>query len=248
MPALKKILIVGASSLIAQETAKLFAAKGASLFLAARSAETLQRLAADLTVRGASSVEIFLFDALDEASIHRTVETALSKMPDLDAVLIAHGTLPDQHRCETEPEELKNALTVNFVSAVLILHLLAPHFEKRKSGVMAAISSVAGERGRQSNYVYGAAKGGLSLFMQGLRNRLAPSGVAVLTIKPGFVDTPMTDGLQKGFLFASAARVAKGIVSAMEQRKDVVYLPFFWRHIMLVVKLIPERFFKRLKL
>ena len=137
---------------------------------------------------------------------------------------------------------------INLVSVVSLLTLLANYFEKQGKGCIAVISSVAGDRGRQSNYIYGAAKGGLTIFLQGLRNRLSKAGVCVLTIKPGFVITPMTENFKKGFLWAQPQQVAKAIVSAIRRRKNVIYVPWFWRWIMLVIRNIPENVFKRMSL
>jgi decaprenylphospho-beta-D-erythro-pentofuranosid-2-ulose 2-reductase len=164
-------------------------------------------------------------------------------------VLIAHGTLSDQCACESSVEGLRREFDVNAVAAMSLLTLLANRFEQRKAGTLAVISSVAGDRGRQSNYVYGAAKAALSTFLGGLRQRLAKSNVDVLTIKPGFVDTPMTAAIaNKGALWATPERVAAGIVRAIDRRRSVVYLPGFWRGIMLVIRTIPEPLFKKLKL
>jgi len=155
----------------------------------------------------------------------------------------------DQLRVRSDTSELERTLATNFTGAAIVLSHLANYLEKldEPAGII-GISSVAGDRGRQSNYVYGAAKGGLSLFLQGLRNRLSTTAVHVLTVKPGFVDTPMTEGLDGLFLVASPERVATDIVRAYESRRDVLYTPWFWRYIMLAVRLIPERLFKKLKL
>ena len=167
----------------------------------------------------------------------------------IDIVLIAHGTLPDQAACQQSVEQTLAAIHTNALSVISLATLLGNAFEQRGRGVLIAISSVAGERGRQSNYVYGAAKGMVSLFLQGLRNRLSRHGVQVITIKPGFVDTPMTAAFEKkGLLWAQPDRIAKGIVAAVERGRDEVYLPGFWRWIMLVIRHIPEGLFKRLKL
>jgi len=138
--------------------------------------------------------------------------------------------------------------TTNCASVISLLRILADYFEQQRRGCIAVISSVAGDRGRQSNYVYGAAKGAVTVFLQGLRNRLYKSGVAVVTIKPGTVDTPMTAGMKKGLLFASASSVGQGIYKAMLARKEVVYLPWFWRPIMFIIRSIPEPIFKKLSL
>lgn len=243
-----KILIVGATSAIAQETAKCFAKDGAELFLVARSPEKMAVIADDLKVRGAKSVETFEFDASDLHRHQEMFDAALATMGELDMFLIAHGTLGSQKDCEESVAETLKELNTNFTSVVSLLTISANYFERRHQGVIAAISSVAGDRGRKSNYVYGTAKGAVNLFLQGLRNRLAKSGVTVVTIKPGFVDTPMTAHLRKGLLFAKASIVGEGVYQAMQQKRDIVYLPWFWGGIMLIIKAIPERIYKNLSL
>jgi len=172
----------------------------------------------------------------------------LAKFPDLDGLLIAHGNLPDQQHCESDLKAMQQAIEINFTSAAAILTYLARHFAEQGRGVMTVISSVAGDRGRKSNYVYGSAKGALSIFLSGLRQRLHKSNVKVITIKPGFVDTPMTAGLQKGLLFVGPDAIAKGIHKAITTGKDTVYLPWFWRGIMMMIKSIPEKMFKKINL
>ena len=166
----------------------------------------------------------------------------------MDLALIAHGSLPDQARCSVSVDDTLEALRINGTSVISLLTCLTPVFEAQRSGTIAVISSVAGDRGRQSNYAYGAAKGMVSVFMQGLRNRLTPHGVHVLTIKPGLVDTPMTASFKKGFLWATPDRVGADIVRAIDRRKDVLYTPWFWRLVMLAICAVPETLFKRLKL
>jgi short-subunit dehydrogenase len=245
---MNKVLIVGATSAIAHETAKMFAADGAWLFLVARHPEKLAAVADDLRVRGAGKIETFLSDA-NYLNRHALMLTAaLEAFGDLDTVLIAHGTLPNQRRCEQRIEETMQELTTNALSVIALLTLIAEHFEQQKRGCIAVITSVAGDRGRQSNYVYGAAKGAVSIFLQGLRNRLYQAGVAVVAIKPGFVDTPMTAAIPKNFLFAKPRTVGKSIYKAMLQRKNIVYVPWFWRWMMLIIKCIPEGVFKRMRL
>jgi decaprenylphospho-beta-D-erythro-pentofuranosid-2-ulose 2-reductase len=155
--------------------------------------------------------------------------------------LIAHGTLPDQGACQASFDTARREFEVNALSVLSLLTLAANRFEQQRSGTIAVISSVAGERGRQSNYLYGAAKGAVSLFLQGLRNRLSKSGVQVVTILPGFVDTPMTADFPKGPLWAQPDAVARDIVRAIEGGRDVLYTPWFWRWIMLIIRTIPER-------
>jgi len=243
-----RILIVGATSAIAHETAKRFAKDGAEFFLVARSPEKLEDTGNDLKVRGAKRIETFLLDVTDLDRHQEMIETAISTLDGLDMVLISYGTLGDQQKCQVSVSETLKEFTTNCTSVISLLTILAGYFEQQKRGCIAAVSSVAGDRGRQSNYVYGAAKGGLSVFLQGLRNRLSKSGVAVVTVKPGLIDTPMTASVKKGLLAASARGVGEGIYRAMKDRKEVVYLPWFWRPIMLIVRSIPEPVFKRLSL
>lgn len=243
-----KILIIGATSAIAYETAKCFARDGAELFLVARSSEKLEAVQNDLKVRGAKRAESHLLDINELDRHQQMIESAIETLDGLDMALIAHGTLGDQRLSEENVTKALEEFTTNCTSVISLLTLLANYFEPRKSGCIAVISSVAGDRGRQSNYVYGAAKGAVTLFLQGLRSRLAKSGVAVVTIKPGFVDTPMTASVRKGPLFASPRKVGEGIYHAMLKGKEVVYLPWFWRPIMFIVKSIPEPVFKKLSI
>lgn len=247
---MRQVLILGAGSAIARECARLLAGQKAELFLVARDPVRLDIMADDLRVRGAASVSVLSADLLDRDRHPEIVTAAFDAMPELDAVLIAHGVLPDQTECQASVAATMAAIDCNFLSAVSLLTLLGNTLERKGRGSLAVISSVAGDRGRQSNYIYGAAKGGLDIFLQGLRNRLVKSGVHVVTIKPGFVRSPMTahiDG-RDGPLWAEPDVVAAGILKAIDKRRDVVYLPGFWALIMLIIRLIPERLFKRLSL
>lgn len=245
---MQNILIVGALSEIAQATARQFAARGDRLFLLARNQERLTLLAHDLTVRGAVKVETAVFDACVLSSHQTQLEKAIGSLGQLDVVLIAHGTLPDQKNCEKNVMATLHEFDTNALSVMAFSTHVANMLEKQNSGTLAVITSVAGDRGRQSNYIYGAAKAAVNVFLQGLRNRLYRHGVHVLTIKPGFVDTIMTKDYKKGFLWVSADTIAKGIVKAIDKKKNVVYLPAFWRLIMLIIKHIPESIFKRMRL
>ncbi len=245
---MRHILIVGATSAIAQATARKLAERGERLFLAGRNGDRLAAIAEDLTVHGADRVGTVVIDADHTARHGELLDTAKAHMDGLDTVLIAHGTLPDQAACAESWETARQALETNFLNVAALLTELANRFEAQGHGTLCVIGSVAGDRGRQSNYVYGTAKGALALFLQGLRNRLAPAGVRVVTVKPGFVDTPMTAHLPKGPLWATPEQLAKGIVKALETGPEVVYLPGFWRLIMWVIRLIPEPVFKRLRL
>ena len=243
-----RVLVVGATSAIAAETARAYAERGASLFLVGRDPARLASVADDLLVRGAGRVETAVLDVLEYDRHGPVLDAAAAALGGLDVALVAHGTLPNQRRCEASAPETRIALEVNFTAAALLLTHLANRFEAQRGGVIAVITSVAGDRGRQSNYVYGAAKGGLAVFLQGLRNRLHRSGVVVVTLKPGFVDTPMTAGIPKGPLFASARRAGRAAHRAIERRRSVAYIPWFWRPIMAAIKCLPEAMFKRLRL
>jgi decaprenylphospho-beta-D-erythro-pentofuranosid-2-ulose 2-reductase len=248
---MQRIVIIGATSAIARSCARLWVAQGSSLFLVGRDKARLESLLADLRVRGAPDQCIESMNAdLNDFDRHESLlGLADEAMGGIDVVLIAHGSLPDQRACEQSVDLTLREISTNALSVVSLLTLAANRLETQGFGVIAAISSVAGDRGRQSNYVYGAAKGMVSIFMQGLRNRLSKKGVAVVTIKPGFVDTPMTAHFEKkGVLWAQPEAIAKGIVLAVEQRRDVVYLFGIWRWIMLIIKHIPEAIFKRLSL
>lgn len=243
-----KIAILGATSAIAHETAKHFAKDNAEFFLVGRSEGKLETIANDLKVRGAKRVDIFTSDLADLDRHQALMDEAVATLEQIDVLLIAHGTLGDQKLCEQSVAEMLKEFTNNCTSVLSLLTLFANHFEQQKRGTIAVISSVAGDRGRQSNYVYGTAKAAVTAFLQGLRGRLAKSGVHVLTIKPGLIDTPMTADLKKGPLMASARSVGEGIYKAIQHKKEVVYLPAFWLPIMLIVKSIPERVFKRLSI
>ena len=245
---MKRVLIFGATSAIARATARLFAERGDRLFLVARDAGKLEATARDLQSRGAEGVDYATADLADETGFETLLGRAAEALGGLDVALIAYGTLPEQGMLEGSPQATQEALHVNFTSVALLLTLLANQLAAQRSGTIAVISSVAGDRGRASNYVYGTAKGAVSLFLQGLRNRLHGSGVHVLTIKPGLVDTPMTAELKKNFLYAKPDQIAAGIISAIDKKRDVVYLPFFWRWIMLIIRALPEPLFKRLSL
>lgn len=245
---MQKTLIIGATSAIAEACAKRFAAQGHSLFLLARNSERLESLAQDLRVRGAKAVHCTTFEANALDSHQALLERVKIELGGLDQVLIAHGTLGDQRACEQSVELTLQELQTNALSVISLLTLLANHFEQQRHGCIAVISSVAGDRGRQSNYVYGTAKGALSIFLQGLRNRLHKSGVQVLTVKPGFVDTPMTASLPKGPLWATPEKVAEDIDKAIENKRNVLYTPSFWFLIMAIIKSVPESIFKRLSL
>ena len=244
------ILIVGASSAIAKSTAQLYAQRGkAKLFLVARNEQKLSVIKDDLLVRGAQSVELAIADLADVSQTDGWLSSAFSSLGKIDLVLIAQGVLGEQKEAEQDLSHMHEILNVNGISQIDLLAKLANRMEQQAYGTIACISSVAGDRGRPSNYVYGTSKAMVNTFLQGLRARLCSSDVNVLTIKPGFVDTPMTADIKKGGpLWASPELIAQGIAKAVESKRSIVYLPWFWQYIMLIIKHIPEFIFKRLKL
>ena len=241
------ILVLGATSAIARATAATFAARGYTLYLAARDLDELQRIAADLRLRHGVEVNFCFFDAEAIETHEAFFKSVVASMPGLSGVVLAFGYLGEQNATRDFAVGEK-VIAINFTGAASILSHCANYFEQLKRGFIIGITSVAGDRGRQSNYLYGAAKGALSLYLQGLRNRLFASGVRVITIKPGFVDTAMTFGMPGLFLVASPQMIAERIVATLGKSADVVYLPWFWRYIMLIIKHIPEPIFKRMKL
>ena len=245
---MQKILIIGATSAIAEATARCFAAEGATLHLLGRKPERLQMIADDLKLRGAAQVSTGALDVDDIAAHAAALDAAQRALGGIDVALIAHGTLPEQSLCSASTELALREFHTNAGATLALMNALAPRLEAQGQGTLAVISSVAGDRGRQSNYLYGAAKSAVSTFAAGLRNRLFHSGVHVLTIKPGFVDTPMTAQFRKGALWATPEQVGRRIHAAIIKRRDVLYVPGFWALIMLIIRSIPEFIFKRLKL
>jgi short-subunit dehydrogenase len=242
-----RILIVGATSAIAREAARCFAADGASFVLAGRDAARLEALAADLLGLGAARADIFVLDVRDTARHAALVDAAVAALGTIDAALLAHGVLPDPAAAEADPAVALDAFAVNALSVLSLGTLLADAMERQKQGCLAVIGSVAGDRVRRKSYAYGASKAAVEGFCSGLRARLWRTGVSVTLIKPGWVDSPMTAGMRKNLLFASPQRVGRGVWQAMRKGRSVVYLPWFWRWILLALRLLPECVFKRLR-
>ena len=240
-----KILIIGATSSIAEHCARIWAGRGDALYLVARNEERLKTIAADLKVRGASETHSYYMDLNDINSQATMLDAAEAAIDGIDTVLIAHGTLSNQKVCEQSVEETLAEINTNALSTISLLTLIANRFETKRAGTIAVISSVAGDRGRSSNYVYGSAKAMVTAFTSGLRQRLHKSNVAVVTIKPGFVDTPMTAAFKKGLLWAKPPKVAVAIVEAIDKEKNEVYIPAFWFFIIAFIKSIPEIIFKK---
>lgn len=244
----KKILIIGATSNIAEHCSKIWAKREDQLYLVARNEDRLKTIVVNLKVYGAKEVHSHCMDLNDTK--HHTVmlDAAKAAMGGIDTVLIAHGTLSNQKVCEQSVEETLEEINTNALSTISLLTHIANRFEAKRAGTIAVISSVAGDRGRAGNYVYGSAKAMINAFTSGLRQRLHKSNVAVVTTKLGFVDTPMTTAFKKGLLWAKPASVAVMIVQAVDKRKDEVYIPVFWWMVMLAIKTIPDKIFKKLRL
>src|SRR5271169_913833 len=244
----RKILVLGATSGIAEATCRIWATQCASLFLVARNAEKLAAVAADLRTRGASYVDTAVAD-LDDTDKHpELLAHAVNSLTGMDIAYLAHGILGDQAEAEEDFNAAAQILYTNLMAPVSLLTWLSNFCVQRHSGVIAVISSVAGDRGRKSNYVYGASKAGLSAFLAGLRNRVDREGVTVLTIKPGPTRTAMTASMPKSEKFADVDSVAESIVSAIDKRRDILYVPYQWQPIMFVIRHLPERIFKKMNL
>jgi short-subunit dehydrogenase len=246
MPSTPRVAIFGATSDIAAATARRYGERQARLVLVGRNLEALDSMAADLKVRGASEVAAVRADFDEIEALPNLVETVWAMFSGLDIALIAYGSLPDQKAAERDQRNAAEALKLNLLSPALLANGLASRFEAQGAGTIAVITSVAGDRGRQSNYIYGAAKGGLQRFLEGLRHRLSKSSVEVLDVRPGFVATKMTAHLsQAGLLWAPPTKVADDIVRAIDRRRQVLYTPWFWRGIMGIVRATPSILFHR---
>jgi len=246
----ENILILGASSSIARALAGQLARDGRRLLLCGRDLEDAEQTAADLRIRDGVDAQVLRFDALDFGSHPAFFDAALAHFKgELHGVIVCFGFMANQADAARQPELAKQMIDTNYTAAVSILNLAANYMEPRRKGFLCALSSVAGDRGRQSNYIYGSSKAALTAYLQGLRNRLSHANVPVVTIKPGFVDTAMTWGLlNDGPLVASPERLARDICRAIRGRKAEVYSPWFWWLIMEIIRSIPERIFMRLKM
>lgn len=242
---MQRVLIIGATSAIAEATARRYAERGAAIHLLGRQPTRLETIASDLRTRGGTT-SIGVLDVNDHASHQRALDGAWVAMGGVDIALIAHGTLPDQAACDTSVELALLEFATNGTSTIALCLALSQRLQPGTT--LAVISSVAGDRGRASNYLYGSAKAAVSAYLSGLGQRLRPTGVNVMTIKPGFVDTPMTAAFKKGALWAKPEQVSTGIVRAIDRRRTVVYVPWFWWMIMLVIRSIPEFVFRRIRL
>lgn len=254
---MRRYLVIGATSAIAQACCREWLRRSAAVgngdpidfYLVGRSLDKLDQLGNDLRGRGARTVMSNSVDLADTDAYEEMMRAATATFGSIDVVLIAHGTLPDQHACQTDPAIALREFSINGTATIALLTCLGNMLEKQGHGTIAVITSVAGVRGRPSNYLYGSAKAAVSTFSEGLRARLFRSGVHVIDIRPGFVDTPMTQDLDLPRLLVSTPeQVAKRIVSGIQKRKDVLYVPGFWALILWIICHIPGPVFKRLSL
>ena len=238
--------VLGASSSIGRAFARLAAAEGSDIILAGRDADDLQRTAADVALRANCRADVVRFDAAAMDEHAKFVDDCVARGP-LDLFLL-FGAMPDQADIDRDFELALQTIGVNYVGAVSVLSRFAPHLEAQGSGRVVVLSSVAGDRGRLKNYVYGSAKGALNVYLQGLRARLSRSNVSVMTVKAGFLDTDMSYGMPGLFLVASPEACAAACLKLSAKGRNVVYFPIFWWLIMTIIKSIPERIFKRLNI
>ncbi len=249
MPTARRIVIVGATSSIAEHCARLWAAEAPSSFvLVVRDAGRAEHIAADLRVRGATRVDVLVAGFVGAEAIADAVRRASEPGPP-DLVLVAHGSLPEQARCQDEPAACEAALVVNGVSPAMFAEAFAAGMFARGAGTLVVLGSVAGDRGRRSNYAYGAAKGLVTRYMQGLQHRAAGTAVRIVLVKPGPTDTPMTAHLRgAGAALAPVEDVARDIVDGAARGRPVVYAPGKWALIMMVVRHLPRVVFDRMNL
>jgi len=239
---------LGANSFIARALAVEMLKEGWDVFLASRNIEELERVAKDLRLKYGKDIKFGEFDATDYESHKGFWDNVLKDFGDVDVAVISFGYLGNNDKALKDFSEARKIVETNYLGAISIINIIADYMERRGKGTIVAISSVAGDRGRAKNFVYGSAKAGLTQYLSGLRAKMFKKGVGVITIKPGFVDTPMTKDLDiPKPLLSTPERVAKDIFKAIKRGKDVVYTPYYWRFIMLVVRTIPEWIFKRLE-
>lgn len=240
-------IIVGATSAMARAFARLAAENGAHVLLAGRDMADMRRTKADCLMRGAPSAFAVNFDARKAGTFDEIAVQAALQDGEINVAVFV-GSMPDQADIDTDPSLLPGVVQDSLTGPAQLLQKLAPLMEERGCGTVIGVGSVAGDRGRLSNYVYGSAKAGFHTYLAGLRNRLGRSGVHVMTVKPGFVDTAMTWGLPGLFLVASPADVARDLWKGARKKRNTIYTPWFWRYIMLIIMHVPEMVFKKLKI
>ncbi len=240
-------ILLGATSSMARALARAVAERGDSVILAGRDMAELEAMANDARLRGAKLAEAALFDARDPGTFGPLIARAEALEGTINAAVFV-GSMPEQAQIDSDPSLVDGTVTDSFTGPARLLTMLAPVMEARGKGTVVGVGSVAGDRGRLGNYVYGAAKAGFATYLSGLRNRLTRSGCHVVTVKPGFVDTAMTWGIEGMFLVAPPEKVAADILKAVRKKKNVIYTPFFWRYIMLIIRSVPEPIFKKLSI
>ncbi len=238
-------IILGATSSMARALARKLAERGDGLLLAGRDMDDMKRTAADCRARGARMAEALRFDARKSETFAAIIKRAETEDGLINAAVFV-GSMPEQEAIDNDPSLIDGTVADSFTGPARFLQMLAPVMEARGGGTVVGTGSVAGDRGRIGNYVYGAAKAGFHTYLSGLRNRLTRAGGHVVTVKPGFVDTGMTWGLEGMFLVAPPEKVADDILKAVKKKRNVIYTPFFWRYIMLIIRSIPEFIFKKL--
>ncbi|MBM7068202.1 SDR family NAD(P)-dependent oxidoreductase [Actibacterium sp. 188UL27-1] len=240
-------VILGATSSMARGLARALADRGAGLLLAGRDMADLEATAADCTLRGARLAEAVKFDARDPSTFGPILERLGKEDGSLNCACFV-GSMPPQADIDADPSLIEGVITDSFTGPARFLTALAPMIEARQMGCIVGVGSVAGDRGRVGNYVYGSSKAGFHTYLSGLRNRLTRSGGHVVTVKPGFVDTAMTWGLEGMFLVAPPDAVAASILKAVEKERNIIYTPFFWRYIMMIIRSVPEPIFKKMSI
>ncbi len=241
-------VILGANSEIAKKTAEILCKNHHRLLLASRNLKELERFVNHLKIKYGCDVYFKRFDAVDYGGHRRFWDEVINDFGDVHCVLVAFGYMVDNEKALKDFEEARKIIETNYLGAVSILNIVSEYMERNGRGTIAVISSVAGDRGRAKNFIYGSAKAGLTQYLSGLRARLFDKGIKVITVKPGFVDTPMTKGMNiPKPLMSSPEKVAKDIYNAIVKGKEVVYTPVYWWMIMSVIRALPEFIFKRLK-
>lgn len=240
-------IILGATSTIARAFARQVATRGDSVIAAGRDMDELEKIATDCSMRGAPVGEVIFFDARDPKTFEPIRELA-GNVDGTLSIAVFVGSMPDQSEIDADPALVEGTITDSFTGPAQLLTMLAPILEERRAGTVVGIGSVAGDRGRLGNYVYGASKAGFHAYISGLRNRLGRSGVHVVTVKPGTVDTAMTWGMDKLPFVSQPENIAKDIIRAADRKTDVLYTPIIWWPIMTIIRAIPERIFKKMEI
>jgi len=245
---MKNILVIGASSSIAKECCKIWALEKNNLFLVSRNKHELDKLVNDLKIINNNHYEKFLLDVNDFKKHDELIKTAIHKLDKIDIVLIAHGILSNQNQILNNTNEIIKEINTNGVSTICLIVELVKELKKNNGGVIATITSVAGDRGKSSNFIYGSSKSMVSCFLSGLRQKLFNTNIHVIDIKPAFINSKMTDNYKKNFLWKDPSDIAPQIVKEINKKKDIIYAPKYWKLISLIINLIPEFIFKRIKL